>query len=235
MSSPEPLPTPSGETERPRESITQLLGGGRAALEASVPPVVFVAAWLLSGGSMAWACGASIASALVLAVVSWAQGRKPRAVLMGLLLVVASASVAARTGDAANFFLLRVLANAGSSLAWAVSIVIRWPLLGVILGTMVGTRTRWRQDPALLRAYSLASWLWVGQFALRVVVFGILWWTQNLVGLGVAQIVLSYPLMLTVLALSGVVLFRSIPRGHPGIRHPQANRPGVSGPGPERD
>lgn len=204
-----------------RESLTQLLGGGKAALEASVPPIAFVLGWMLSNHSLWWACGAAVAGAVIVAIVGFARGDKPRAVVMGLLLVVVSALIAGRTGNAADFFLLRLLSNAASALAWAAANVIRWPLLGVVLGTIIGTKTTWRKDPVLLRAYTRASWVWVGQYVVRIVVFGALYLAGSTTALGIAQAALTYPLILVCLAVSGWVLFKNIPAGHPGVRHPQ--------------
>lgn len=190
-------------------------------MEASVPPVGFLIGWMLSGHSLLWACVAAVASAVAVAVVGLLRGEKPRAVVLGLLLVVVSAMVAGRTGNAEDFFLLRLLSNAASGLAWAASIVVRWPLLGVVLGAIIGTKTTWRKDPVLLRAYSRASWVWVLQYVIRIAVFGWFWFTGDVVALGIAQVVLTYPLIVACLAASGWVLFRSIPHGHPGVRHPQ--------------
>jgi hypothetical protein len=98
-----------------------------------------------------------VACALVVAAVRLRGGGRPRAVLLGLLGVALAAVVALRTGRAADFFLVQLAANAASALAWAVSIVIRWPLLGVVVGAVLGQRSRWRRDRHLLRAYSVAS------------------------------------------------------------------------------
>src|SRR5688572_32459695 len=100
-----------------------------------------------------------------LAVGGWRlrQGDRPRAVLLGLLGVCVAALIALRTGRAEDFFLLQLLSNAASALAWIISIVIRWPLLGLVVGGVLGQRTRWRRDAALLRAYSRGSWVWVCQ------------------------------------------------------------------------
>ncbi|MDR2255495.1 MAG: DUF3159 domain-containing protein [Arthrobacter sp.] len=219
----EPDHAASGAEATPpeRESLTQLLGGGKAALEASVPPIAFVLGWMLSNHSLWWACGAAVAGAVIVAIIGFARGDKPRAVVMGLLLVVVSALIAGRTGNAADFFLLRLLSNAASALAWAAANVIRWPLLGVVLGTIIGTKTTWRKDPVLLRAYTRASWVWVGQYVVRIVVFGALYLAGATTALGIAQAALTYPLILVCLAVSGWVLFKNIPAGHPGVRHPQ--------------
>lgn len=212
-----------GGTPAPRrESLARVLGGRKGAVDASVPPAVFVLAWLLADRSIAWGAAAAIASAVVVAVLRLFRGDRVRAVLVSLATVVLAAFIALKTGRAANFFLLQLLSNAASALAWAASIVIRWPLLGVVVGTLLGQKTRWRKDPALLRAYSRASWVWVlGQYTVRVVVYGTLWFSGQVVALGIARTVLSWPLVAASLALSGWVLHRALPADHPGIRHPR--------------
>src|SRR5690606_7170373 len=148
------------------------------------------------------------------------RGTKPRAALVGLLMVWLAAAIVLRTGRAADFFLVQLATNAASALAWVVSITIRWPLLGVVVGGVLGQRTRWRRDPALLRAYSRGSWVWVGQYLVRVTVFTPLWMAGQVVALGVARVALTWPLIAACLAVSWWVLRRSLPEDHPGLRHP---------------
>jgi hypothetical protein len=202
------------------ESLADLLGGRRAAVDATVPAVGFVGGWLVGGHSV-WA-GAGTAVVAAVAVSAWRLGRgdRPRAVLIGLLGVCVAALVALRTGRAEDFFLLQLLSNAASALAWVVSIVVRWPLLGVVVGAVLGQKARWRRDPALLRAYSRGSWVWVGQYVVRVAVFLPLYATGQVVALGVARVALTWPLVAACLAVSWWVIRRSLPAGHPGLRHP---------------
>jgi hypothetical protein len=54
-------------------------------------------------------------------------------------------------------------------------------------------------------------------------VFGVLWWSGSVVALGVARVVLSWPLVAATVAASAVVLRRSLPDDHPGLRHPQVD------------
>src|SRR5690606_11517199 len=143
-----------------------------------------------------------------------------RAVLVGLLMVGVAAVIVLRTGRAADFFLVQLASNAASALAWLVSITIRWPLLGVVVGGVLGQRTRWRRDPALLRAYGRGSWVWVGQYLVLVAVFTPLWLADQVVALGAARIALTWPLIAACLAVSWWVVRRSLPEGHPGLRHP---------------
>lgn len=204
------------------ESLARLLGGGRAAIEASIPPIGFLVAWLATGGDLTVSVVWSLAASAAIAVLAIAQRRRPRAVLIGMLATAVAAMVAYSTGDARDFFLIQLLSNAASALAWAISILVRWPLLGVIVGGLIGTRTRWRRDPALLRAYARASWIWVLQYVVRVVVFTALWWLDEPTWLAIMRAALTYPLVIACVAASGWVLFAAIPKGHPGIRKPQA-------------
>lgn len=203
---------------RTPESLTGLLGGRRAALDATVPAVAFVIGWLVSGHELRWGGGAALVSGAAVAIVRWRRGHRPLAALLGLLGVALAVLIVLYTGRAADFFLAQVLSNAVSALVWTVSVLARWPLLGVIVGGLLGQRTSWRQDPALLRAYSLASWIWVVQYLIRIVVFTPLWVTGAVVALGVARVVLSWPLVAACVTVSGAVLIRSLPPGHPGLR-----------------
>lgn len=203
------------------ESLVDLLGGRRGALDATLPPIAFGVGWLV-GGSSVWA---GVIAALVTgaALAGWRIRRadRPRSVLVGLFAVCLAALVALRTGRAADFFLLQLISNAASALAWLVSIVVRWPLLGVVVGTVLGQKGRWRRDPALLRAYRRGSWIWVGQYAVRLVVFAPLYYTDQVVALVVARVALAWPLVLACLAVSWWVVRRSLPADHPGLRHPR--------------
>lgn len=216
----------SRATSRPDPGLAELLGGRAGAVDASVPVVAFVLVWVLAGhlGSpyaLNWGAGAAIGAGAVVAVWRLARGRKARAVLFGLAGVVAAAAVALITGRASDFFLVQIVSNVGSALAWAISIVIRWPLLGVIVGGLLGQRTRWRRDPDLLRGYQRASWAWVGQYVVRLSVFLPLWAAEEVVLLGVARTVLS-PLLVAGCVLASWPLLRTaLPSDHPGLRHPR--------------
>src|SRR5918999_194342 len=160
----------------------------------------------------------------VVAVVRLVRGGRPRAVLFGLLGVAVAALIALYTGRAVDFFLVQIVSNAASALAWAVSIVVRWPLLGLVVGTVLGQRTRWRHDPDLLRGYQRASWVWVGQYLVRLAVFLPLYAANAVVALGIARTVLTWPIVALCVALSWPVLRSALPPGHGGLRHPVAER-----------
>lgn len=204
-----------------RDSLMRLLGGRTSAIDASVPPAAFGLAWLVSGESIVVGGAAALLVGAAIGVWRLTTGARPLAVLVSLLSVVVGTVIALRTGDAVDFYLLRVGSNAASALAWMISIAVRWPLLGLVVGTVLGQRTRWRKDPELLRAYNRASWVWVGQYVVRLVVFIPLWAIDAVVALGIAQLVLTWPLVAVCIVCSWWVLRRSLPDEHPGIRHPR--------------
>ncbi|MGM1063165.1 DUF3159 domain-containing protein [Saccharothrix sp. Mg75] len=208
-------------TDTRQESLAHLLGGRGGALDASLPPLAFALGWLLGGRSIAVGAGAAVVCGLVVGIARVVRGSRPGALLVSVGFVVLAAYVALRTGRPEDFFLLQIFLNAASALLWAASIVVRWPLLGVVVGLATGQRFRWRRDPDLLRAYRVASWPWVGQYLLRVVVFGALWLAGQVVLLGVMRVALTWPLQVACIALSWWVLRRALPDDHPGLRHPR--------------
>lgn len=205
------------------DSLAALLGGRRASLDATLPPVAFVVAWLLANRSVAWGVAAALTLGVLLAGFRLVRGDRPAAVLLGLLGVAVASVIALRTGRAADFFVVQLASNAASLLAWTLSIVLRRPLLGIVVGTLLRQRGRWRHDPDLLAAYIRASWIWVAQYAVRVVVFGALYAVDAVVALGIARVALSWPLVALCIAVSAWVLRRSLPKTHPGIRRPRGS------------
>jgi hypothetical protein len=204
--------------------LHELLGGRRGALESALPSVVFVIAYLVGGSQLGWALAAALAVAGVLAILRLLRRERPVRVLGGLAAVAIAAVVAARTGNAADYFLPSLLANIASALVWAASIVARWPMLGIVIGFAVGQRTAWRGDPDLMRAYSNASWIWAVSFVVRAAVNTPLYLTDNLVGLGISRVLLGWPMVLLVIAASWWTIKRSLPEDHPGIMHPRVHR-----------
>ncbi|MGC5021798.1 DUF3159 domain-containing protein [Micromonospora sp. DT47] len=204
------------------ESLADLLGGRGGAVDATVPPVAFTVGWLLTDRSIVGGVAAAVLAGSAVAGWRVRRGDRPRSVLIGLLAVCVAAVIALRTGRAADFFLVQLFSNAASALVWLVSIAVRRPLLGVLVGVALRQRGRWRRDPALLRAYGRGSWVWAATYALRVAVFLPLWLGGQVVALAVARAALTWPLVAAALTVSWVVIRRSLPAGHPGLRHPVA-------------
>lgn len=213
-----------GASEKSDHPLAALIGGPRGALESILPPAVFIGIYVATGDDVLWASIVSIVIAVGFAIWRIAEGKRPTRAVGALFVVAISAYIAVRTGSAAAFFWPRVLINVVSAMAFIFSIAIRWPLLGVIVGPIVGTRMRWRQDPDLVRAYGRASWLWVALCLIRAAILIPLIEQEALLPLALTG-ALFYALVICTVLLSWVVIKRSLPADHPGIRHPRF-RPG---------
>ena len=175
-------------------TIAEAVGGPLGMAETALPAVAFVVAYTASGQDTDTAAVVAVGLAVVLAAVRLARRETPRHALSGLIGVAFAAFVATRSGKAENFFLPGLLANAAYAAAFLVSIVVRWPLVGVIVSQLDGEGTEWRRDPARVRTFTRASWLWAGLFVLRLLVQLPLYLAGAVVALGIARTAMGIPL-----------------------------------------
>lgn len=199
----QPVVSVAEVTDEP--SLVEALGGRRGMLDSALPAVTFVITYLVTGQSMTPALVAALLVGGVVAALRLARRDSLRHVLAGFAGVAVSVVVARTTGRPVDYFVPSLLSNSAAAIAWAVSIWVRRPLLGVVVGTVTRSTT-WRTDKRLLRAYQRASWIWTGSFVLRVVVMTPLWLSDQLVALGVAKVVMGWPMVLVVIWLSWQVL-----------------------------
>lgn len=183
----------------------QVLGGRKGLLDSALPAVTFVVTYLTTQQQMTVAVTAALVVGGIVAALRLARRDSLRHVAAGFAGVALSVIVASTTGRPVDYFLPSLLANSAAALAWAVSIWVRRPLLGVVVGGVTRSRA-WRDDPRLLSAYQRASWIWTGSFVLRVLVMTPLWLTDQLLALGVAKVVMGWPMVLVVIWLSWQVL-----------------------------
>lgn len=187
-------------------TIAESLGGRLGIVESGLPAVAFVTAYTAAGQDSRLAAGIALGIGVVLAIVRVARRQTLRYALSGLAGVALAAFIVSRTGRAEDFFLPGLLMNAGYALAYLISILAGWPLLGVIVGAVTGHGMAWRRDPAQVRAYSRASWIWVGMFVLRLVVQLPLYLAGAVVALGVARVAMGAPLFAVAAWLSWLIL-----------------------------
>ena len=188
-------------------SPADVIGGPRGVAEGVVPGVLFVLVFTASR-QLSWALTAAVGTAAVFSVARLVRRDTLQPALAGLVGVAVCAVVARRTGRAEDFYLPGLWVNAGYAVAYVVSIVVRWPILGVALGFVTGEGTAWRRDPARLRAYRQASWVWVAVFVLRLLVQWPLYLAGAVTALGVARVVMGLPMFALAAFLSWLILRR---------------------------
>ena len=184
------------DDDRPARTTPTLLeqmGGVTGVVLSTVPVVVFVLVNVLS--SLQPALIAAVAAGVVVFVYRLARRQPLQPAVSGLLGVGIAAFIASRTGEARGFYLPGLLTSAVFGLAFLVSVLVRWPLAGVVWHGINGHGHAWRDDPRMLRAYTWASLLWVAVFASRVALQGLLYYRNEETWLGVARLLMGYPLV----------------------------------------
>jgi hypothetical protein len=194
------------DTEIKRVDLVDAMGGRHGIAESGIPALVFVIAYTATGNDLTAAVWSAVGVGVVAAVVRLLRRETLQFALAGLAGVALAAFVASRTGRAEDFFLPGLLLNAGYAAAYAISIAVRWPLIGLIVGALLGEGTSWRENRDEVRLYSRASWIWVGVFVLRLAVQLPLYLTGSLVALGVAKTAMGLPVFLLGVWLTYLVL-----------------------------
>jgi hypothetical protein len=168
------------------------MGGVQGIVASTIPVAVFVVANVIVG--LQPALISAIAAGVLVAIWRIVRKQPLQPAVSGLFGVGIAAFIAYRTGEARGFYLPGLLLSAAGLLAFLVSVLVRWPLAGVIWHGINGDGQSWRKDPRMLRAYTLASLLWAAVFAARVVVQGWLYNADQETLLGIARLAMGYPL-----------------------------------------
>lgn len=176
--------------------LERAIGGWRGMLDSGLPSVVFIMVYLLNGRLLQPALVAALVTGFVVLLWRLARRQPLTQVLAGFAGVAISAYVSSRTGEARDFFLWGLIVNVAYGSAFLLSLALRWPLMGLIVGSITGDPTGWRSDPELRRIFAAASWVWVFVFASRVVVQVPLYLAGWVGVLGTAKIVMGWPLFL---------------------------------------
>ena len=192
-------------TDRP-PSIADAVGGPLGVAESVVPAAAYVLTYTVSGQDTTISLIVAVGLGVLFGVARLIRRQTVQFALAGIAGLALSAYVVSRTGRAADFFLPGLLANAGYALAYLISIIVRWPLLGVIVATLRGGDMSWRKDPRQVRDFSRASWVWVVLFSLRLAVQLPLYIADAVTALGVARIAMGIPLFAVGIWLSWLIL-----------------------------
>ena len=179
-----------------KDKVLNALGGKRGLIDSGLPSLVFLIVFNISGKDVNAALYAAVALSIVLTLLRLLKRETIQHAFSGLIGVGICALISKRTGNAADFYLPGLWINAGYGLLYAITNLVKWPILGVMLGPILGENLLWRKDPARLNAYIKAGWLWVAMFAGRLIVQYPLYKSGNINILGTARLLMGYPLFI---------------------------------------
>lgn len=204
-------PAPQTPAQTTDKDFFHALGGWGALLDIGLPWIAFLIVYAATDHNLQTALIVSIGCAAAIAVLRLIRRQQLRNVFGGFIGVLISAWVANRTGNAKDFYVPGLLTNLGYGALYLITVLIRWPLFGVLYGVITQTGTAWRRDPAMLRGFSRATLVFVGLFAIRLIVQVPLYFTGSLNALGIAKIGLGLPFYALALWLAYAVLRGSLP------------------------
>ncbi|GAA3217774.1 DUF3159 domain-containing protein [Actinocorallia longicatena] len=190
-----------------REQLSKALGGVRGTIEGAVPTIAFTLGWMITH-NLRLSIVAGVGTALILLAVRISQKSTPQFVLNSLVGIGIAAVFALRSGKAGDAFLPGIYYNAAYAVGMTISILVRWPVVGFIIGSVTGDPTAWRKDPAIVRLCSKLTWLMIIPCAVRVAVQYPLYLADHVGWLGTSKIVLGWPLQVASFAAMIWVLTR---------------------------
>lgn len=177
---------------RAATTVWERTGGLTGLVQSSLPPMVLVITNLWWG--LYPAIAIAVGTGVLVTLVRVARRQPLRPAFGGFVGVLVSGTLAARSGEARDFFLADIWWYFVASVALVTSILLRRPLVGVLWSAAQGVGMWWRRDRPSLRRYDIATAVLAAVFAARFVVQQRLY-AQNEVGwLTFSKIAMNYPL-----------------------------------------
>lgn len=196
-----------------RHRLGEALGGLRGSLEAAAPMLVFVIAWSITKDRNL-SLGAAAALTVVLGLVRLAQRQTLQYVLASIFATGLAAFFALRSGQAEDAFLPGILTSVAYLVGSVLSVVVRWPVVGIMVGfadqeaVAAGDPFRWRRNAAAVRVCTRLTLVLVAVYVIRVGIMGPLYLADNVAGLTISKVVLGWPLWAGAVAVMGAMLLK---------------------------
>ena len=178
-----------------REKILQAFGGKKGLIDSGIPAIIFLVIFNVADALKPALLGAIAISAL-LTIIRLAMRETVQHALSGFIGVLICAWFANRTGNASDLYIPKLLTNLGYGTAYLIGNLVGWPIMGLVLGPILGENLKWRNHPERKRAYTLASWLWVAMFFTRIAVQYPIYRSGNVNLLGTVNLAMGYPLFI---------------------------------------
>lgn len=199
--------------------VLQVLGGVRGLVETILPGLAFVVVFAVTDGilqlqrplPLQLSLGVSLGLALVFVAARLLQRSPTRSAFIGLLAAAASAALALVTGNSSDNYLLGLIVNAVYGAAMLISVLIGWPLVGLLMGFVMGDGVAWRHHAKRLRIMNWLTLMWTAMFGVRLLVEVPFYLAENTVALGTTRLLLGTPLYAVILVLTWIIVRGAYP------------------------
>jgi hypothetical protein len=194
------------------KSLLNSLGGWWGIIESTIPPTAFLAVYSITLNVL-WAVAIAGSLSAISLVKQLITRKALTQAIAGAALIAISAWLALR-GQPKDYYITGFFTNGIYGSVLFISILARWPVIGLLVGFLKGWGVKWRKDRALLTRFDLVTGLWVGLFATRLIIELPMYFANNLQLLGITKLILSEPayaivLWFSWLSLRSVILAKS--------------------------
>ncbi len=196
-----------------RDKVLAAFGGKKGLIDSGIPSIIFLITFNLKD-DLRTALYASVAVSILLTIIRLAKRDTVQHAFSGLIGALICAWFANRTGNPSDVFLPKLLTNLAYGSVYLIANLAGWPVLGLMLGPILGENLLWRNDPVRKAAYLRAGWLWVGMFFTRIAVQYPIYRSGNVNLLGTVNLAMGYPLFLAT-AYGSWLILKDVPTTKP--------------------
>ena len=194
------------------QAILQQIGGISGLIYSSLPVLVFVP--VSTNFGLIPAISAALGVAAIIFVWRLIRRESLQPAISGFIGVGVSALIAYLVGASKGYFLLGIWSSLVYAGIFALSVVIRRPLVGYVWGWVNGHDKGWRRVRRAVVAFDVATLVWVLVFGARFLVQHRLYDDDQTGLLGVARIAMGWPLT----AVAALVTYLAIRTAQRALR-----------------
>ncbi|WP_258368652.1 DUF3159 domain-containing protein [Curtobacterium sp. MCBD17_030] len=206
-----PGEAPSGK------ALLTAVGGVRGLAESVLPGFAFLIVYAITK-EVVPSVVVPVAIGLVFVVLRLLQRQSIMMSFAGIFGVAISAGLALLTGRAESNFIPGIVINAVFLAVILVTLAIRRPLIGLVVGLLVpgdDDGHDWRDDPAKRRVLTVATWMWAGLFAFRLAFEIPLWLAAQVELLAGIKLITGVPLYAALLWVTWLLVRAVFVRDEP--------------------
>lgn len=181
-------------------SVIDAIGGPRGVVESMLPGFVFVVMFVITSDLRSTVMVSAVLAA-VQVMARLIQRQSVMGALSGLVSVAICLVWAWHSHEARNYYMFGFITNAAYIVLLGISLIARVPGLGLVVEFIRSLPTEhfrdwfhgWMSDKPLKQAYMAITALWVGVFALRLLVQVPLYLSDRVAWLGTARLLMGIP------------------------------------------
>ncbi|MEI7419404.1 MAG: DUF3159 domain-containing protein [Actinomycetes bacterium] len=199
------------------KSLLASIGGFQGLIESTLPGFLYVLTFAI-WRNLTISIGTVVVAVLSLTIRHFIK-KRPVTQLIGSLVGIGLAIYLTLRpgGQAGDFYLKDFWTNGIYGSVLLLSVLIRLPIIGVMVGLFTNQGLTWRKDRRKLMFFDLVTLLWVGLFATRLAVELPLYFMGDIVTLGFIKLVLGLPFYLTMIWVSWLLLRKVVSPAQDGI------------------